>query len=100
MQKFNTPCIKTGDFAKLCGTNKRTLIHYDEIGIFKPAGNYAVAYLKGDYYDSEYTYKRLFEWIDQNHFKTGEYSYKEAVIDELTTASSDEYLTKISVQIL
>ena len=53
-----------------------------------------------DYYDSEYTYKRLFEWIDQNHFKTGEYSYKEAVIDELTTASSDEYLTKISVQIL
>ena len=37
MQKFNNPCIKTGDFAKLCGTNKRTLIHYDEIGLFKPA---------------------------------------------------------------
>ena len=37
MQKFNDPCIKTGDFARLCGTNKRTLIHYDEIGLFKPA---------------------------------------------------------------
>ncbi len=37
MQKFNTPCIKTGDFARLCGTNKRTLIHYDEIGLFRPA---------------------------------------------------------------
>ena len=34
MQKNDIPCIKTGDFAKLCGTNKRTLIHYDEIGIF------------------------------------------------------------------
>lgn len=37
MQKFNKPCIKTGDFAKLCNTNKRTLIHYDEIGLFSPA---------------------------------------------------------------
>ena len=37
MQKFNIPCIKTGDFARLCGTNKRTLFHYDEIGLFSPA---------------------------------------------------------------
>ena len=65
----------------------------------KPAGNYAVAYLKGDYYDSKYTYEKLFEWIDQQHLKTGKYSYKEAVIDELASATPDEYLTKISVQI-
>lgn len=37
MQKFIKPCIKIGDFAKLCGTNKRTLIHYEEIGLFTPA---------------------------------------------------------------
>lgn len=37
MQKLNVPCIKTGEFARLCGTNKRTLIHYDEIGLFSPA---------------------------------------------------------------
>lgn len=37
MQKYNTPCIKTGEFARLCGTNKRTLFHYDEIGLFHPA---------------------------------------------------------------
>ena len=37
MQKFKKAYIKTGDFAKLCGTNKRTLIHYDEIGLFRPA---------------------------------------------------------------
>lgn len=65
----------------------------------KPAGTYAVAYLKGDYYDSEETYRKLFQWIDENGFRTGQYSYKEAVIDELAAASSEEYLTKISVQI-
>lgn len=37
MQKFNIPCIKTGDFARLCNTNKRTLFHYDDIGLFSPA---------------------------------------------------------------
>ena len=65
----------------------------------KPAGTYAVAYLKGNYYDSEATYRRLFQWIDEHGFRTGQYSYKEAVIDELAAASQEEYLTKISVQI-
>lgn len=37
MQKFCDPCIRTGDFARLCGTNKRTLFHYDAIGLFSPA---------------------------------------------------------------
>ena len=58
-----------------------------------------MAYLKGDYYNSERTYRQLFQWIDENGFHTGQYSYKEAVIDELAAASSEEYLTKISVQI-
>ena len=65
----------------------------------KPAGTYAVAYLKGDYYDSEETYRKLLQWIDENGFRTGQYSYKEAIIDELAADSSEEYLTKISVQI-
>ena len=65
----------------------------------KPAGTYAVAYLKGDYYDSEETYRKLFQWIDENGFRTGQYSYKEAIIDELAADSSEEYLSKISVQI-
>ena len=65
----------------------------------KPAGDYAVAYLMGDYYDSKDTYRTLFNWIDQNHFTTEQYSYKEAVIDELATAAAKEYVTKISVQV-
>ena len=273
MQKFSNPCIKTGDFAKLCGTNKRTLIHYDEIGIFKPAytdergyryysesqfdvfftitclrelgmplkeigeylkhrspealkkllleqeeevlreeqrlrkikqviqtklalvaekeelerrdlgqitletmpeeylilsdplntndhqsiieticshvgycnhynlnaghpygamldvkelreghldtyayfftkvieqteeqpchiksaGTYATAYLKGNYYQAAEIYEKLFQWIDEQGLQTGQYSYKEAVIDELASDSEEEYLTRVSV---
>lgn len=29
--------LSTGEFAKLCGVNKRTLFHYDDIGLLKPA---------------------------------------------------------------
>ena len=28
--------FSTGEFAKLCNVNKKTLLHYDEIGLFKP----------------------------------------------------------------
>ena len=35
----------------------------------------------------------------QSVVKTGKYSYKEAVINELATASPSEYLTKISIQV-
>lgn len=66
----------------------------------KPAGKYAVAYLKGDYYQSGETYRTLFKWTDEHHLTTGLYSYKEAVIDEVASASTEDYLTKISVQIL
>jgi len=65
----------------------------------KPAGKYAVAYLKGDYYQSEETYKKLFQWIDEHDLTTGQYSYKEAIIDEVASASPEDYLTKISIQI-
>lgn len=62
----------------------------------KPAGTYAAAYLKGDYYDSEAIYRKIFQWIDNHGFRTGQYSYKEAIIDKLAAASQEEYLTKIS----
>lgn len=37
MEKRQIAELKTGKFAKLCGTTKRTLFHYDEIGLFSPA---------------------------------------------------------------
>ena len=29
--------LKSGEFAELCGTTKNTLIHYDQMGLLKPA---------------------------------------------------------------
>lgn len=55
--------------------------------------------LNGKLRDSKATYEKLFDWTDEHKFKTGKYSYKEAVTDELATASPSEYLTKISIQV-
>lgn len=42
--KNDLSCIPTAKFANMCCTTKRTLIHYDEIGLFHPAGR-----LENDY---------------------------------------------------
>ena len=63
----------------------------------KPAGTYAVTYLKGNYYEAADVYRRLLSFIREHNLKMGEFSYKEAVLDEIAVASADEYITKISV---
>ena len=37
MNKNISNYFTTGEFAKLCRVNKRTLFHYDDIGLFRPA---------------------------------------------------------------
>lgn len=64
----------------------------------KPAGKYAVTYLTGDYYDSEKAYQRIFDFVKKNELKLGDFSYKEAVLDEIAVKTEDEYLTKISIK--
>ena len=63
----------------------------------KPAGTYAVTYLKGNYYEAADAYGRLLSFIHEHDLQMGEFSYKEAVLDEIAAASEDEYITKISI---
>ena len=35
-EKENVSRLRAADFARICGTNKRTLHHYDQIGLFAP----------------------------------------------------------------
>lgn len=65
----------------------------------KPAGTYATTWLRGNYYDVQNTYTRLFDWIASHNLLPCGYSYKEAVIDETASASQEKYLTKISVRV-
>lgn len=66
----------------------------------KPKGHYAVVYLKGDYYDAEEAYQMIFSYLEKHGKGYGEYFYKEAVIDEIAVDSENEFITKISLQIL
>ncbi len=53
MKNSKNTHIKASDFAKLCGTNRRTLLHYDAIGLFSPAGREenGYRYYREDQYD-------------------------------------------------
>lgn len=37
MDKKNRNWFRAGEFARLCGVSKHTLIHYDEVGVVRPA---------------------------------------------------------------
>ncbi|MDO4943528.1 MAG: MerR family transcriptional regulator [Lachnospiraceae bacterium] len=63
----------------------------------KPAGAYAVIYLKGNYYDADEAYSRLLTYIEENNLTAGEFCYKEAVWDELTVEKEQDYVTRISI---
>lgn len=65
----------------------------------KPAGLYAVTYLKGDYYDAGAAYERLLDFVQQEGLVMGDFSYKEAVLDEISVDCEEEYLTRISVEV-
>lgn len=66
----------------------------------KPAGKYAVTYLKGNYYESEVSYEMLLEYCQKQDYRLGEHSYKEGIIDEVAEKEVENYITKISIQIL
>lgn len=52
-EKENVSRLRAADFARICGTNKRTLHHYDQIGLFAPAlrGENGYRYYSQEQYD-------------------------------------------------
>ena len=65
----------------------------------KPAGFYAVTYLKGNYYNADSAYQQLLDFIEENHYEICDYSYKEGIIDEIAEKDDSQYITKISIQV-
>ncbi|MDD3218704.1 MAG: MerR family transcriptional regulator [Lachnospiraceae bacterium] len=63
----------------------------------KPAGNYVTTYLKGNYYEAESAYQNLLHYMETAHLEIADYSYKEAILDEVAVKDSAEFLTKISI---
>lgn len=80
-------------FTKILSKSDSSYLH------IKPAGKYAVTYLKGNYYQSECAYEMLLGYCREQNYQLGEYSYKEGIIDEVAEKNIDNYITKISIPI-
>lgn len=64
----------------------------------KPAGRYAVAYLRGDYTQTGEVYDRLRAFLREHGLEMRDYAYEEGVIDEFAEKNTAKYLTRISLR--
>ena len=65
----------------------------------KPEGDYAVIYHFG-YYDTVYkSYKKLFEFLNNENLQIDGDAYEEVLIDDVVTRNVDDYVIKISIKI-
>lgn len=65
----------------------------------KPAGLYAIGYLRGGYGQSSNLYKRLLEYIDNNDYEVYGNAYEEYPLNELCIPSEDDYLMRILIAV-
>jgi len=79
---------------------KTDSIHTDLQTFTKPRGRYAVAFHHGTYDTLDTTYTRLQNFIEQQHLQPGEYVYEEYLIDEVAVTSEEDYVTRITVEVI
>ena len=63
-----------------------------------PSGNYLVIYHKGTYETSYQPYHLFLDYAKKNHLVLDDIAYDESLIDELTEANPQNYITQISVK--
>ena len=63
-----------------------------------PSGNYLVIYHKGTYETSYQSYHLFLDYAKKNHLILDDIAYDESLIDELTEANPQNYITQISVK--
>lgn len=66
----------------------------------RPAGRYLVTYFRGDYEDTEAAYALLRAYIDKKQYKAGAFSYEESILEEMTNADKENYITRVAVPVL
>lgn len=65
----------------------------------KKSGKYLIGYHKGSYDTIESTYNRMMRYIKNNNLKLGHYSYVKELLDALTSASKNEQLLKVIIEV-
>ena len=71
---------------------------WDENYDIIPSGNYLVIYHKGTYETSYQSYHLFLDYAKKNHLILDDIAYDESLIDELTEANPQNYITQISVK--
>ncbi len=65
----------------------------------RPAGRYAVTYLRGDYMNTSAAYQRLKDYFSRHGWQPVGYAYEESVLEDMSAPSPEEYITRIILRI-
>lgn len=66
----------------------------------KKAGYYLCGYHHGNYDNLHQTYQKLLAYANEHQIKLGKYAFEEYIIFDICEASPDEYLTRITIEIV
>ncbi len=66
----------------------------------RPAGTYLKVYHKGSWKTLQTAYERMMEYVKMQGIRLGEYCYEDLLLDGLTMADEDSYITCITGRIL
>lgn len=65
----------------------------------RPAGLYAVTCFSGDYMNTAVAYERLRNYMQAHHLKPAGPSYEESLLEDMSTANPEEFITRVAVPI-
>ncbi|MDO4488350.1 MAG: MerR family transcriptional regulator [Eubacteriales bacterium] len=68
-----------------------------DVNVIIPGGNFVVAYHCGPYYTSFKSYERIKRFAYEHKFILGEYGYEVSIVDEVTEADPEKWITQIAV---
>lgn len=93
------PNGETGLFAHFFTVTTKSLASVpEEFCAVRPAGRYLVTYFKGDYMKTGPAYARLRRWLQAHpEWRPGDYSYEESILEDLSTANPQEYITRVAI---
>ena len=66
----------------------------------KPEGDYLVAYHRGHWKTMGNTYKKMLSFAKDNSLSLGDYFYEDCIFDSLTFQKEEDYITRLTCQIL
>lgn len=87
--------LKIGKFSKLSRVSLRTLRHYDEIGLLKPAVTVASCTFKGGYDQMDSAMAAVAAWVNNNGYEPDGPLFNSYHISPHETKNPQEFVTEV-----